>query len=215
MMTFNAHLAMPAGDRTFRSRPRPFRRSRAARDTRTFGCTRREASDRCGSRATTHLRRDVALKELKPDQTSSGAARARFLREAQITGQLEHPGIVPVYELAQRTLDQQHFYTMRFVNGRTLNQATRAYHDRRAAGQSDSLEFLRLLGALVAICNTVAYAHSRGVIHRDLKGQNVVLGKFGEVVLLDWGLAKLLDSPGGEGTPPRLVRFGSNRTHRT
>ena len=155
----------------------------------------------------THLRRDVALKELKPDQTSSGAARARFLKEAQITGQLEHPGIVPVYELAQRTLDQQHFYTMRFVNGRTLNQATRAYHDRRAAGQSDSLEFLRLLGALVAICNTVAYAHSRGVIHRDLKGQNVVLGKFGEVVLLDWGLAKLLDSPGGEGDASTIGSF--------
>ena len=123
------------------------------------------------------LRRNVALKELKPDQTSSGAARARFLREAQITGQLEHPGIVPVYELAQRTIDQQHFYTMRFVKGRTLNQATRAYHDRRAADQSDSLEFLSLLSALVAICNTVAYAHSRGVIHRDLKGQNVGTGR--------------------------------------
>ena len=59
-----------------------------------------------------HLRRDVALKELKPEQTSSDAARSRFLREAQITGQLEHPGVVPVYELAQRTTDRQHFYTM-------------------------------------------------------------------------------------------------------
>ena len=108
------------------------------------------------------LRRNVALKELKPEETSSGAARALFLREAQITGQLEHPGIVPVYELAQRTIDQQHFYTMRFVEGRTLNQATRAYHDKRAAGQPDSLEVLGLLGALVAICNTVAYAHVRG-----------------------------------------------------
>ena len=157
-----------------------------------------------------HLSRDVALKELKPDQISSGAAQARFLREAQITGQLEHPGIVPVYELAQRTIDQQHFYTMRFVKGRTLNQATRAYQERRAAGQSDSLEFLSLLSALVAICNTVAYAHSRGVIHRDLKGQNVVLGKFGEVVLLDWGLAKLLDTPGGEGDASTI---GSFREH--
>ena len=154
-----------------------------------------------------HLRRDVALKELKPNQTTSAAARARFLREAQITGQLEHPGIVPVYELVQRTIDQQHFYTMRFVNGRTLNEATRVYHDRRAAGQSDSLEFLRLLGALVAVCNTVAYAHSRGVIHRDLKGHNVVLGKFGEVVLLDWGLARLLDTPGGEGDASTIGSF--------
>lgn len=154
-----------------------------------------------------HLRRDVALKELKADQTSSGAARARFLREAQITGQLEHPGIVPVYELTLRTTDQQYFYTMRFVNCQTLNQATRAYHDRRASGQSDSLEFLSLLGALVAICNTVAYAHSRGVIHRDLKGQNVVLGKFGEVVLLDWGLAKLLVTPEGEGDASTIGSF--------
>ena len=154
-----------------------------------------------------HLRRDVALKELKPEQASSDAARARFLREAQITGQLEHPGIVPVYELAQRTTDQQHFYTMRFVQGQTLNQATRAYHDRRTAGQADSLEFFSLLGALVAICNTVAYAHSRGVIHRDLKGQNVVLGRFGEVVLLDWGLAKLLDTSGGEWDASTIGSF--------
>jgi PAS domain S-box-containing protein len=153
-----------------------------------------------------HLDRDVALKELKPDQTSSVAARARFLREAQITAQLEHPGIVPVYELVP-TSKGQHFYTMRFVRGQTLNQVTRAYHERRAAGQSDSLEFLSLLGALVAICNTLAYAHSRGVIHRDVKGQNVILGKFGEVVLLDWGLAKLLDT-GADGDVSTL---GSSR----
>jgi PAS domain S-box-containing protein len=136
--------------------------------------------------------RDVALKELRPEQADNAVLRARFLREAQITGQLEHPGIVPVYELARRPDTGQPFYTMRFVKGRTLNDAARAHHQKRAAGQADSLEFSTLLNAFVVVCKTVAYAHSRGVIHRDLKGQNVIVGDFGEVVVLDWGLAKLV-----------------------
>ena len=131
--------------------------------------------------------RDVALKELRPEQADNAGLRARFLREAQITGQLEHPGIVPVYELARRPDTGQPFYTMRFVKGRTLSDAARAYHQKRAAGQADSLEFSTLLNAFVVVCKTVAYAHSRGVIHRDLKGQNVIVGEFGEVVVLDWG----------------------------
>src|SRR5262249_42064161 len=82
-------------------------------------------------------------------------------------------------------------------------EAARSYHRKRSAGQADSLEFLTLLNAFVAVCNTVAYAHARGVIHRDLKGQNVVLGDFGEVIVLDWGLAKLVDCPDPVGpTPP-------------
>ena len=96
---------------------------------------------------------------------------------------------------------------MRFVKGRTLSDVSRAYHVGRIAGQADSLEFLTTLSALVTVCNTIAYAHSRGVIHRDLKGQNVVLGDFGEVVVLDWGLAKVIrDGRGSEprhGRPPR------------
>ena len=103
---------------------------------------------------------------------------------------------MPVYELARRPEDGQPFYTMRFIRGRTLTDAIRAYHDQRAAGRADPLERVALLNAFVAICNAVAYAHSRGVIHRDLKGQNVVLGDFGEVVVLDWGFAKVLDRPG-------------------
>src|SRR6266699_2017361 len=139
------------------------------------------------------LGRDVALKDLRPEQAHNAALCARFLKEAQITGQLEHPGIVPVYELARRVGTGHPFYTMRFVKGRTLNEAACAYHQKRAAGQADSLEFLALLNAFVVVCKTVAYAHSRGVIHRDLKGQNVIVGDFGEVVVLDWGLAKLVD----------------------
>jgi tRNA A-37 threonylcarbamoyl transferase component Bud32 len=144
------------------------------------------------------LGRDVALKELRPERAEQAVLAARFLQEARITGQLEHPGVVPVYELARRRDDCQPFYTMRFVKGRTLSEAARAYHDKRLAGQADALDLPVLLNAFVTVCNTVAYAHSRGVIHRDLKGQNVILGDFGEVVVLDWGLAKLVGRPEGE-----------------
>ncbi len=140
------------------------------------------------------LGREVALKELRPDQAGNAALQARFLKEAQITGQLEHPGIVPVYELVRRPDSQQPFYTMRFIKGRTLCEAARAFHVERQASRFDSLEWSTLLNAFVMVCNTVAYAHSRGVLHRDLKGQNVVLGAFGEVEVLDWGLAKLVDA---------------------
>ena len=139
------------------------------------------------------LGREIALKELRPERAHDSSLWTRFLREAQITGQLEHPGVVPVYELARRADTHQPFYTMRFVKGHTLSDASRAYHLKRLAGQDDSLEFLALLRAFVTVCNTVAYAHSRGVIHRDLKGHNVVLADFGEVVVLDWGLAKLIN----------------------
>jgi PAS domain S-box-containing protein len=151
------------------------------------------------------LGRDIALKELRPERAENPLHWARFLQEARITGQLEHPGIVPVYELARRSEDQQPFYTMRFVKGRTLSAAAHAYHQKRAAGQAESLDLLALLNAFVVVCNTVAYAHSRGVLHRDLKGQNVILGDFGEVVVLDWGLAKLVGRSENEAAAPAIV----------
>jgi len=151
------------------------------------------------------LGRDVALKELRPERAGQATHTARFLQEARITGQLEHPGIVPVYELAFRPDDRQPFYTMRFVKGRTLSEAARAYYRNRVRGQAVALDLVALLNAFVTVCNTVAYAHSRGVIHRDLKGQNVVLGDFGEVVVLDWGLAKLVGRLQGESDFPSLV----------
>jgi PAS domain S-box-containing protein len=151
------------------------------------------------------LGRDVALKELRPERAEHATLGARFLQEAQITGQLEHPGIIPVYELVRAHDGQQPFYTMRFVKGRTLSEAARAYHDKRLAGQADPLGLPALLNAFVTVCNTVAYAHSRGVIHRDLKGQNVILGDFGEVVVLDWGLAKRVGRPEAEALAPSVV----------
>jgi eukaryotic-like serine/threonine-protein kinase len=143
------------------------------------------------------LWREVALKELLPERAESPDVWARFLQEARITGQLEHPGIVPVYELVRRQDDEHPFYTMRFVRGRTLTEAVRSYHGKRSTGQAGSLELLSLFNAFVAVCNAVAYAHARGVIHRDLKGQNVVLGDFGEVIVLDWGLAKVVGQAEG------------------
>ncbi|HWE38077.1 MAG TPA: serine/threonine-protein kinase, partial [Isosphaeraceae bacterium] len=137
------------------------------------------------------LNREVALKIIKPEQSAHPEMWRRFLKEARITGQLEHPNIVPVYELTRRPGDDQPFYTMRFVRGRTLHDAIRDYHKDPA----DRLAFQSLLGAFIAVCRAVGYAHSRGVIHRDLKPANVVLGGFGEVIVLDWGLAKLVDRP--------------------
>ncbi len=141
------------------------------------------------------LNRSVALKELRPERLTDPTLAARFVEEAQVTGQLEHPGIVPVYELARRTSDGRPFYTMRFIRGRTLAEAASDYHRKAESGQAGPLDLAALLNAFVAVCNAVAYAHSRGVIHRDLKPQNVVLGDFGEVIVLDWGLAKLVGRP--------------------
>jgi tetratricopeptide (TPR) repeat protein len=138
------------------------------------------------------LGRDVALKELLTTRSQHPVAVARFLEEARITGQLEHPNIVPVYELARAGASgRAPFYTMRFVRGRTLAAAVRDFHDKRQANEAGPLELRGLLGHFLAVCNAVAYAHSRGVLHRDLKPHNVVLGDYGEVIVLDWGLAKL------------------------
>ena len=137
------------------------------------------------------LNREVALKELQTKQVHHPEARRRFLKEAQITGQLEHPNIVPVYELAYRPQDDQPFYTMKFVRGGTLRDVIAKYHESRREGTADPLEWPRLLGAFVSVCHALGYAHSRGVVHRDLKPSNVVMGSFGEVIVLDWGLAKV------------------------
>jgi serine/threonine-protein kinase len=150
------------------------------------------------------LGRNVALKQLKPERAGEEAARARFFNEARITGQLEHPGIVPVYEL-ERGEGEQPFYTMRFVKGRTLTEAVKAYHERRRAGKVSPLDLRKLLNAFVVVCQVVAYAHSRQVLHRDLKGSNVVMGNYGEVVLLDWGLAKVMGGPAAPNAAGSLL----------
>ena len=134
--------------------------------------------------------RDVAVKQLHDEREFAPEDRARFLREARVQGQLEHPSIVPVYDIDERA-DGTSFFTMRRVLGRTLQ----AIVEELRAG--DPLAISRytqreLLTAFATICLTVDYAHSRGVIHRDLKPANVMLGDFGEVYVLDWGLARVL-----------------------
>ena len=121
--------------------------------------------------------------------------KRRFLYEAQITGQLEHPSIVPVYTLGSDEAGRP-YYVMRFVKGRTLDEIIKEYH-----GSPNPIVFRELLRRFIAVCQAVAYAHSRGVIHRDLKPANVMLGDYGETLVLDWGLAK--DIKQG-GTDPAL-----------
>jgi WD40 repeat protein/serine/threonine protein kinase len=137
------------------------------------------------------LHREVALKQLQDRHADDPRSRARFLLEAQVTGGLEHPGVVPVYGLGQYS-DGRPFYAMRFVKGDSLKDAIERYHRGNARGDSGerTLAFRKLLGRFVDVCNAVAYAHSRGVLHRDLKPGNIMLGKYGETLVVDWGLAK-------------------------
>lgn len=142
------------------------------------------------------LGREVALKQLSSSLLARSAYRERFLAEARIAAQLQHPGIVPVYDLGD-TPDGDPYYTMKLVRGETFAEAIRRFHaEPRPAGQQ-AIEHLRLLTAFLAVVRAMSYAHSRHVIHRDLKPDNVLLGDYGETVILDWGLAKVLDdSPG-------------------
>jgi tetratricopeptide (TPR) repeat protein/tRNA A-37 threonylcarbamoyl transferase component Bud32 len=130
------------------------------------------------------LNREVAVKEIQAHRADEPASRARFVREAEITGALEHPGIIPVYGLGTYR-DGRPFYAMRFVRGKSLKDAIDQYQKAPTPA-----ELRRLAGRLIDVCNAVAYAHSRGVVHRDLKPQNVMLGPFGETLVVDWGLAK-------------------------
>ncbi len=133
------------------------------------------------------LKRPVALKEIRPDRRSD-EARRRFINEAEITGQLEHPGVVPIYAL-ERDAAGEPYYAMRFIQGRPLSEAIKAYHQEPTA-----LSFREMLQRFVSVCQTLAYAHKQGIIHRDLKPANVMLGEYGETLVVDWGLAKRVDS---------------------
>jgi tetratricopeptide (TPR) repeat protein/tRNA A-37 threonylcarbamoyl transferase component Bud32 len=135
------------------------------------------------------LGREVALKEIRRDKAAAADLRTRFVLEAEITGGLEHPGIVPVYSLGAHD-DGRPFYAMRFVEGDSLKEAIEAYHGARPRPDPGGVEFRRLLGRFVDICDAIAFAHGRGVLHRDIKPGNVILGRHGETLVVDWGLAK-------------------------
>ena len=135
--------------------------------------------------------RRVALKEILPEQAENPINRDRFIIEAEITGNLEHPGIVPVYAKGKGP-DGRNFYAMRFIKGEDLATAAHRFHQGHSLDFT-GLEFRWLLRRFVDVCNTVAYAHSRGILHRDIKPNNIMLGSFGETLLMDWGVAKAMD----------------------
>ena len=139
----------------------------------------------------TDLGRDLAIKVLLEKQKDRPEVVQRFIEEAQIGGQLQHPGIAPVYELGQFA-DKRPFFTMKLVKGETLSALLKGRQDI----VKDRIKFL---GIFEQICQTMAYAHSRGVIHRDLKPANIMVGAFGEVQVMDWGLAKVLVDSGTTG----------------
>jgi eukaryotic-like serine/threonine-protein kinase len=136
------------------------------------------------------LGRAVVLKELLDP---APGAKARFVREAQVTARLQHPAIVPLYE-AGRWPSGEPFYAMKLVTGAPL--------DRLIAGTSTLHERLAYLGNVVTVAEAVAYAHKEGVIHRDLKPGNVIVGEFGETIVIDWGLAKMIGAPADDGDDP-------------
>jgi serine/threonine protein kinase/tetratricopeptide (TPR) repeat protein len=138
----------------------------------------------------TDLGRDLAIKVMLDSQKSQPDSVERFVEEAQIGAQLQHPGIVPVYELGQFP-DQRPFFTMKLVKGKNLSALL-------AQRRTPSDDRARFLGIFEQVCQTVAYAHSRGVIHRDLKPANVMVGAFGEVQVMDWGCAKVLRTSDGD-----------------
>jgi len=140
------------------------------------------------------LGRDLAVKVLLESHQDKPELVRRFVEEAQIGGQLQHPGIVPVYELGAFA-DRRPYFTMKLVKGRTLASLL-------AERQSSAHDLPRFLPIFEAICQTVAYAHARGVIHRDLKPTNVMVGSFGEVQVMDWGLAKVLKEGRVADDPP-------------
>jgi serine/threonine-protein kinase len=147
------------------------------------------------------LGRMVALKEIQGEAADQPTSQARFLFEAEVTGNLEHPGIVPVYGLGCYP-DGRPFYAMRFIHGRSLEEEIKRFHEADRSGRDPSERMLHLrglLGRFVAACNALAYAHSRGVLHRDLKPANIMLGEYGETLVVDWGLAKL--QPAGAHGP--------------
>ena len=150
------------------------------------------------------LHRDVALKEIQAYHAHRPESRAQFVLEAEITGRLEHPGIVPVYGLGYYD-DGRPYYAMRFIRGDTLKEAIARFHADEGPGRDpgERVRSLRqLLRRFVDVCNAVAYAHGRSILHRDLKPGNILLGPYGETLVVDWGMAKPIDRPEGVSRPP-------------
>ncbi len=137
------------------------------------------------------LERQVVLKFMLSSDDSAGELANRFLTEAKITGSLEHPGIVPIYEAGVDPDTGCPFYAMKWLRGLTLAEAIKS-HWETPPGRARRNSERRLLERFRSVCQTLAYAHEKNIVHRDLKPANVLIGEFGETIVLDWGLAKRL-----------------------
>jgi serine/threonine protein kinase len=163
------------------------------------------------------LHREVALKEIQDKHAGDSDSRTRFLIEAEITGALEHPGIVPVYGLGQYA-DGRPFYAMRLIRGDSLKEAIERFHQAEGLDRDPgarSLELRKLLGRFIDVCEAIQYAHDRGILHRDLKPGNIMLGKYGETLVVDWGLAKPLERPDSPSAEPLLKPPSASGTAET
>ncbi len=152
-----------------------------------------------------NLLRQEAMKALDPRMAIDSGEVLRFLEEAQITGQLDHPNIPPVHEVG---VDASgiHYFTMKLVEGRTLEEMLA---DPRFS-PLDDLKLFHVLQVFIKVCQGLAFAHSRGVVHCDLKPENVMVGSFGQVYVMDWGIARLVHRDRPSGTSPE-VRTGVGR----
>jgi len=187
----------------------------------------------------TELNREVALKRIQARFADEPASRRRFLSEAEITARLDHPGVVPVFGLVADAAGRP-CYAMRFIRGATLKDEIGRYHGPRPGGTDKTapngesgspaaaptpapadpaadtddrrIAFRQLLQRVVAVCQAVAFAHTRGVIHRDIKPANVMVGTFGETLVVDWGLAKVLgDAPAPDDLLKQAAAAGYRR----
>ena len=153
------------------------------------------------------LHREVALKQILDSHADDPTSRQRFLLEAEVTGGLEHPGIVPVYSLGTYG-DGRPYYAMRFIRGDSLKKAVARFHAdetlKKAPGRR-SLELRKLLRRFLDVCNAIDYAHSRGVLHRDIKPANIIVGRHGETLVVDWGLARARGKGAGPSEEPTLA----------
>lgn len=159
------------------------------------------------------LNRRVAVKRIQPKFASDVRARIRFAQEAEITGELEHPAIVPIYHYGISE-EGEPFYCMRLIEGRNLREVVprllEPNTNKRTKEQFESIEFRRLLQSLVTVCRAISHAHAKGIIHRDIKPANIIIGEHGETMIVDWGLAKRLDTHVVGDTVsinPRIVDF--------
>ena len=158
-----------------------------------------------------NIGRDVAMKVLRGEKGSAGQKVIRFIEEAQVTGQLDHPNIVPVHEIGINA-EGQPFFTMKLVQGRSLQEIL----DGIRLGTVDLISkysLTELLNVFLKVCDAVAFAHARGVIHRDLKPANIMVGAFGEVLVMDWGLAKVLGQGDKEEETGRQGDGETNAVH--